>query len=114
MKELSKFVKEEFIKNDLFEHGEYVNTLEDADRMVDKVSIGEYVNITFRSSSLKDYFLDSLYGVRPDINVINCNCTVDRFNENEFGGLLIFNNIKKCGHLEIIEMVKKHKGVIIC
>jgi hypothetical protein len=114
MKELSRFVKEEFLKNDLFEGGVFVTTLEEVDHMVSRVSAGECISITFRSSSLKDYFLDSLYGIRPDLNVVNCNCTVDRFNENTFDGLLIFNNVRKCGHLPIIEMVKKHKGVIIC
>jgi hypothetical protein len=114
MKELSRFVKEEFLKNDLLDDKVTVNTLDEADDMVVRVSIGECVTIAFSSSSLKDYFFDSLYGVRPDLNVVNCNCTVDRFNENSFDGLLVFNNVKKCGHLQIIEMVKKHKGVIIC
>lgn len=114
MKELSRFVKEEFLKNDLFEDRVSVDTLEAADDVVYRVSAGERMSIMFRSSSLKDYFFDSLYSVRPDLNIVNCNCTVDRFNENTFDGLLVFNNVKRCGHLQIIEMVKKHKGVIIC
>ena len=114
MKELSRFVKEEFIKSDLFDKGVYVDTLDDVSRLVVRVTIGEQMNITFRSSYLKDYFISCLRGIRPYLNVINCNCTVDRFYENNFGGLLVFDNIKKCGHLEIIETIKQYKGVIIC
>lgn len=114
MNELSRFVKEEFIKTDIFEKGELVETLDDVNRVVVRVTIGEHINITFRSSYLKDYFISRVRDIRPDLNVINCNCTIDRFNENNFGGLLVFDNIKKCGHLEIIETIKQYKGVIIC
>ena len=63
---------------------------------------------------MKDRFLDKLSTIRQDINVINCNCTVDRFLDNEFNGFLVFNNLKKCQHREIIEEIKKHKAILLC
>jgi hypothetical protein len=50
---------------------------------------------------------------RPDINVINCNSSIDSFLENDFTGLLVYNNLKHCKYKEIIEMINKHKGIII-
>ena len=114
MKELSRFVKEEFAKTNLFDGGVYVDTLEEAKQLVVRVNMGERPNITFRSSYIKDYFISRLSEYRPDLNVVNCNCTVDRFYENHFGGLLVFDNVRKCGHLEIIEEVKQYNCVIIC
>lgn len=114
MKELSKFVKDEFIKNSLFEQGVYVDTIDKVNNLVYEISCGRYVNLIFQNSSLKDYFFDRLYCVRPEMNVINCNCSLDRFNENTFDGLLLFDNVKKCRYTEIIEQIKTHKGILIC
>lgn len=114
MRELSRFVKDRFTVNEMFNDCVHVNTIEDVDYIVDVISCGVYKNIKFKNSSLKNYFFDSLYGVRPDMKVINCNSTIDRFNENEFNGLLIFDNIGKCGHSEILNELKNYKGVMIC
>ena len=115
MKDLSTFVKDEFKKNRLFEDSVYIDTIDKADNLVAEVGYGRYVNIVFRSSSIKDYFIDKLSTMRPDINVINCNCSIDRFYENDLNtGLLVFNNIKCCKHNELIEEIKKYKGILIC
>ena len=114
MKDLSTFVRDEFLKNRLFDEGVYISTIDEADKIISEVSYGRYVNIVFEHSGLKDYFINNLHTHRPDINVINCNCTVNKFYENNFDGLLIFNNVKKCKHAEIVEEIKKHKGIMIC
>lgn len=114
MRELARFVKDKFVLNGLFENGVRVNTIEEVDKVVGDISCGMYMNIIFKNSSLKNYFFDSLYNVRPDMKVINCNSTVDRFNENVFDGLLVFDNIGKCGHHEIVEELKNYKGILIC
>lgn len=114
MKDLSTFVRDEFLKNHLFDEGVYISTIDEADKIISEVSYGRYVNVVFEHSGLKDYFINNLYTQRPDINVINCNCTVNKFYENDFDGLLIFNNVKKCKHTEIVEEIKKHKGILIC
>ena len=114
MKDLSTFVRDEFLKNHLFDEGVYISTIDEADKIISEVSYGRYVNIVFEHSGLKDYFINNLHTQRPDINVINCNCTVNKFYENDFDGLLIFNNVKKCKHNEIVEEIKKHKGILIC
>ena len=71
------------------------------------------INIVFKNSMIKNHFIDSLSTARPDINVINCNCSVDKFFENDFSGFLVFNNLKRCQHSEIIEEIKNHKGVLL-
>lgn len=117
MKDLSSFVKDEFIKKALFEEGLYVNTLAETEQLVSEVSYGKFVNIVFKNTGMKDLFIDKLLTARPDTNIINCNCSLDKFNElniNNLSGLLVFNNVKKCKHPEIIEAIKTNKGILIC
>ena len=114
MKELSTFVKDEFLKNKLFEEGLYINDFAEVDELAHKVNYGELFNIVFQNTNLKEYFLDILSTARPEVNVINCNSSVDRFFENEFSGLIVFDNIKKCKNSKILEEVKKHKAILIC
>lgn len=117
MKDLSIFVKDEFVKKALFEEGLYVNTMTETEKLVSEVSYGKYVNVVFKNSGMKDVFIDKLLTARPDANIINCNCSLDKFNElniNNLSGLLVFNNIKKCKHSEIIEAIKNYKGIMIC
>lgn len=117
MKDLLDFVKNEFNKKALFEEGLLVDTIAETEKLVSEVSYGKYVNIVFKNSSMKDIFIDKLLTARPDANIINCNCSLDKFSElniNNLSGLLVFNNIKKCKHSEIIETIKNYKGIMIC
>ena len=117
MKNLSVFIKDEFVKQDidkLFENCICIDTIENAIDTAINVFYGNYANIVFESSLIKDRFLEKLYTINPNINIINCNCTVNRFFENDFNGFLVFNNLKKCQHKEIIEEVKKYNAVLLC
>lgn len=116
MKNLSVFIKDEFVKksiNKLFEDSICINTIEDTDELISKVNYGKYVNIVFKNSSIKDHFLYEVSTMRPDINVINCNCSIDKFFENDFSGFLVFNNLKHCKYKEIIEKIQQHKGLLL-
>ena len=116
MKNLSVFIKDEFVKRDidkLFENCICIDTIEKAVYSALETSYGTCANIVFTSSVIKDRFLDKLVNVNSDIKVINCNCTIDSFFENDFNGFLVFNNLKKCQHAEIIEEIKKHKNKIL-
>lgn len=116
MKELSVFIRNAFVSadvNGLFEDSVYICAMDDVKPVVSDIIRGKYVNVVFKSSAIKEHFIDSLYTLRPDVNVINCNCSVDRFFENDFDGLLIFNNMKNCKHKEIIEETSNHKGIRI-
>lgn len=116
MKNLSAFVKDEFIKNQLFDNSVYVSTIEEAEHLVAEVNYGKYVNIVFKNSNIKEYFINNLYTKRPNANIINCNCTLDRFYEHNLGnlnGIIVFDNVKKCKHAEIIEEIQKHKSILI-
>lgn len=117
MKNLSVFIKDEFVKRDidkLFENCICIDTIEQAIYSALEVSYGTCANIVFSTSTVKDRFLSKLESIIPNINVINCNCTIDSFFENDFNGFLVFNNLKRCQHMEIIEEIKKHKAILIC
>ena len=117
MKNLSVFIKDEFIKKNVdtfFENSICIETIEQANQAVLDVTYGNYANIVFTNSVVKDRFIERLSTYQQDINVINCNCTVDSFFENSFDGFLVFNNLKRCKHAEIIEEIKKHKAILIC
>ena len=117
MKNLSVFIKDEFVKQNIDKLFENCICIDTIDRAVDsalRVTYGSCANIVFTSSIVKDRFLDKLALIHSDLNVINCNCTKDSFFENDFNGFLVFNNLKKCQHAEIIEEIKKHKAVLLC
>lgn len=114
MKDLSIFIKEEFIKNNLLNNSVFINTIEEADGALYKLSRGDKFNIKFINTSVKEYFLNNLLTIRPEANIINCNCSIDKFDENNFYGYLVFNNINKCKHPEIFEKIKKYNGVLLC
>lgn len=117
MKSLSTYANDTFIKYtlyELFESHEYVDDIDKVNKLINEVNYGKTTKLIFKNTYLKEYFIDNLYTVRPDINVVNCNCSIDRFYENNFDGLLIFNNVKHCKHHEIIEEIQKHKCLLLC
>ena len=117
MKNLSAFIQDEFIKMNLdkfFENSICIETIDQAEQAVLQINYGDYANIVFENSSIKNNFIDKLMRVRSDVNIINCNCTVNKFFENEFSGFLVFNNLKRCRHAEIIEEIKKHNAILLC
>lgn len=117
MKSLSTYANDTFIKYtlyELFESHEYVDDIDKVNNLINEVNYGKTTKLIFKNTYLKEYFIDNLYTVRPDINVVNCNCSIDRFYENNFDGLLIFNNVKHCKHPEIIKEIQKHKCLLLC
>ena len=114
MRKLSDFVKDEFIKKQLFEEGLYINNFDEVNAVVNNINNGEYKNIIFENTYLKERFLSRLKMLRPDYNLINCNSSINRFFENDFNGLIVFDNIKKCKDKKILEEIKKYKAVLIC
>ena len=64
MKDLSIFVKDEFIKKALFEEGLCVNTMAETEKLVSEVSYGKYVNVVFKNSGMKDVFIDNYRKVK--------------------------------------------------
>ena len=118
MKELSEFVKTEFTKNCLFENFNEISNIDIVDNVVYNISCGKYINLKFRTSMIKEYFLDKLLVVRPDTKIINCNCSIECFNKNIFSisnnDLIVFNNIKNCKYCEILDNLKNYKAILIC
>lgn len=117
MRNLSVFIKDEFVKENidkLFENCICIDTIEQAVDSALLVTYGNCANIVFTNSLVKDRFLDKMATIHSDLNVINCNCTTDSFFENDFTGFLVFNNLKKCKSKEIIEEIKKHKAILLC
>ena len=114
MKELSTFVKDEFIKKKLFEEGLYIDNFDDITTLVAEANSGNCFNIVFENTYLKERFISQLKTVQPNLNIINCNSSLNRFFDNDFTGLLVFDNIKKCKDTRIIEEVKKYNAILIC
>lgn len=117
MKDLSVFIKDEFIKNTLFKESVFVDSEEKINQVFESIANGNNTNIIFKNTGLKDYFINNLSIYRPDSVIINCNCTVDCFeslNLDNISGLIVFNNVKKCKYPEIIESIKQYKGILIC
>lgn len=114
MENLSNFVKTEFAKKQIFGNYIVIDTIEGVDEAINTLNCGIYSNIKFKTTFLKNYFLDRITTVRPESNIINCNCTIDSYYENSFDGFIIFNNVGKCHHEEIINDMKKYKAVNIC
>jgi hypothetical protein len=114
MRELSEFVKNEFAKKQLFEEYQFIESIEGVDEIISSLNCGIYTSIKFKNSGLKDYFIDKITTCRPETNIINCNCSIDRFFENSFDGLIIFNNIGKCRYQEILNEMTNYKSIKIC
>lgn len=118
MKNLSTFISDRFTKvliDNLFSESVYVDTMADAENSARLVSAGKINCIVFENSTLKSRFMNSLSILRPNLNIINCNCSIESFKDNNLDdGFLVFNNLKHCHNKDIIEEIKRHKGVIIC
>lgn len=119
MRNLSNFIKDDYINKNidkLFENNICIRTEEDVNNVVSLINNGSYANVVFTNSILKNIFIDKLSMYRDNINVINCNSTVNRFFENNFDGFLVFNNLTHCKHTEIIDEIRKysHKSILIC
>jgi hypothetical protein len=114
MRELSEFVKNEFAKKQILEDYKFVDSIEGVDKMISSLNCGIYENIKFKTSSLKDYFIDQITTVRPETNIINCNCSIESYFENNFSGLIIFNNISRCKYQEILEDITNYKAIRLC
>lgn len=118
MKNISVFIKDDLVKrniNKLFESNICIDTIEESiDAAINVVyGNGNCTNIVFSTSAIKDRFIEKLNSIQPDLKIINCNCTVDSFFENNFNGFLVFNNLKRCQHMEIIEEITKYKNKIL-
>lgn len=67
--------------------------------------------LVFNNISLKNYFLEN-----TDRSVINCNTSYSRFTEevnNYFDDFTIFNNIKYCTDIKILEIINKTSNLKI-
>ena len=114
MRELSDFVKNEFAKKQIFENYIFIESIEGVDNVINTLNCGIYANLKFKTTNLKNYFIDRITTIRPESNFINCNCSVERYFENQFNGFIIFNNIGKCKHQEILEDIENYKAINIC
>lgn len=93
-----------------------ISNIEDAEKIAYRIAYGEYLNILFESSYLKDIFFNIINENRPDITIINCNSNFERFEEKlwKSGKIIIFNNINKCTDDRILNIIKTEKGILIC
>lgn len=113
---LSMYIKNEFIKKKFYESYIVVDSIEEAEDVAYRVSQGEFINILFESSSIKDRFFNIIDTNRPDISIINCNSNKDRFEDAvwQSSGPIIFNNVGECNDNDILNIIKDKKGIFVC
>ena len=114
MKNLSEFVRNGFVAKKTTETYEYIDTIEGVDSIIEVLNCGNILSLKFKNTNLKNYFLDKISTIHPYCNVINCNCSIDKYYENNFSGYIIFNNIGRCRQIEILEDINKYKSIKLC
>lgn len=109
---LNSYIRISSIKDKFEEKCLYVQSEEDFN------NIGEYSNIIFENSQLKNNFFEKLGLGCIQHTIINCLSSIEIFEENLFNarGLVIFDNVCCCRNNEILEQVinYKNKKMLVC
>lgn len=116
MMNLNTYIKNEFIKNKLNETSyELITTLDESENIANRISSGEYINIIFESSYLKNRFFSILKSNRPEVSIINCNSSLEVLINNimESNDLIVFNNIHNCKN-DVLNIISDKKSIWIC
>lgn len=113
---LTQYIKSKTIRERFCENCIFVESMEDAEVYAFHVSNGNYYNIIFESSILKDRFFSIIKTNRPDTSIINCNSNYERVSESlwESNGLVIYNNVHICKDDEILNIINDKKGIYVC
>lgn len=113
---LTQYIKSKTIRERFCENCIFVESMEDAEAYAFHVSNGNYYNIIFESSILKDRFFSIIKTNRPDTSIINCNSNYERVSESlwESNGLVIYNNVHICKDEEILNIINDKKGIYVC
>ena len=102
----------EDIKKELMIHTNRISTFDEIDLLLFDIASGQKKNqyIIFKSSSLKSYFLNKV----PEM-VINCNSSYERFCEDlmSYDNKCIFNNLKNCNDINILQIILNTKNIMI-
>ena len=115
--DLNTYIKCDFIKESFNKSYNIVDSIELAEEYAKKIINGDRLNLLFETSYIKEHFFTTLKDYNVDMKIINCNCNYDRFledfNSNE-KSLFIYNNINNCKDLNILNIIKENKGILIC
>lgn len=113
MIKLSAFIQSMDIHKELEKNHSYISSIAEADAYAMDVQSGVWNNVIFENTSLKAYTFDKIQTL-CDVNIINCNSTLERFCESLSDGLNIFDNIDKCKNEDILCIVLNNKGILSC
>ena len=113
--DLRSFIKTDFILQELHKSCRVVSNIEEADLYVLDVLRGDYENVIFERSNLKNYCFDKIREYQ-NINIVNCNSSLERFCESicDNNTLTIFDNVSKCHDENILNLVVNKKGILVC
>ena len=113
---LTRYIKNSYIKDMFTSSYICVDSMEDAEKWGRNFSLGEYNNLIFKTSYMKEVFFTTITSNRKDITIINCNSNTSKLNELLWNakGLIIYNNIDRCEDPDVIDIIRNKKGYFIC
>ena len=116
--DLNKYIRDDYIRSLFMESFRYI----DDESKVHAVLKGLVTNVSqqriiFAKSYLKTIFFEMVrYYSDNDVSVINCNSNAEIFMKDlsTRNSIIIYNNINKCRDAEILELIKKYPGILVC
>lgn len=114
--DLNTFIKTDFIRKELAKSCITISNIEEADELVFNIYNGGRPNVIFEKTSLKSYCFSKIKDLCENVNIINCNSCMERFCESicEDSKLTIFDNLNQCRNIDILNLIKNRKGIIVC
>lgn len=115
LQDLSSFIKTDFVLQELRKSCRVVSSIEEANAYALDISQGQYDNVIFEKSNLKNYCFAKIREL-VDVNIVNCNSSLQRFCESisEGAHVTIFDNVNKCHDADILNLVVNKKGILVC
>lgn len=113
---LDNFIKIDFIKKSMMKSCRYITNENEVTSYVFDLLDGHYSNAIFETSNLRRRFFEEINYRDIDVNVVNCDSSLERFCEslNENSPLIIFNNVNRCHDTNILDIVRNTKSILIC
>lgn len=114
MIDLDNYISIVAIKEQIAKTYKNISNIGEANIFIKDVLSGNIYNVIFSKSSLKNYCFERIQQ-QLDINIINCNSCMERFCEDYIkdSRINVYNNIKSCNNLDILNLIYNSKGIFV-